>query len=103
MKKEIGAKYDANTVTAEQLASIPRIGLAMGEIIVEARNKNGGFSDISQMKGLPGMGAKKMETLAEYLGFDGAIQPAPEKRTVAVSAPIERKDDLKDFEAFLNE
>lgn len=82
MDKKLNVKYDANKVTSEELCTVPRIGKNVADIIVSKQP----LSSLEDLKGLPGLGAKKLEVLAEYLVFGGSSKVAPTKtETVSVS------------------
>jgi len=80
MDKKLNVKYDANKVTSEELCSIPRIGKNVADIIVSKQP----LSSLEDLKGLPGLGAKKLEVLAEYLTF-GKVTKTTKTETVVTS------------------
>lgn len=56
-----------NTATKEQLKTLPRIGDAYAERIIEYREKNGYFKDIKDIKKVSGIGEKMFENLKDKI------------------------------------
>jgi competence protein ComEA len=52
------APVNLNTATAEQLATIPGVGLKMAERIIDYRQKNGGFKKVEDLMNVSGVGEK---------------------------------------------
>ena len=75
-KKVLNVKYDANSATVEELCSIPRIGKNVAELIVSMQPNLTSIQDLDKK---PGLGAKKLETLAEYLTFGETAKKTPKK------------------------
>ena len=59
----IGQKLDLNTCSAEELALVPGVGLALATRIVEARAALGHFSSWEQVDQVSGVGLNRLETL----------------------------------------
>lgn len=57
---------DLNRATAGELEKIPGIGPVMAERILRFRQKNGGFSQVSELLMVEGIGAITFERLAHY-------------------------------------
>ncbi len=53
-----GAPINLNTATAAQLETIPGIGKATAERILEYRQKNGGFKKVEDLMNVRGIGEK---------------------------------------------
>lgn len=66
-KLTLGMPLSLNRETEEGLTAIPGIGPALARTIVEQRNARGGFSDISELRGIRGVGPKIYEKLRQYL------------------------------------
>lgn len=60
-------KININTATKEELETIPGIGPALAERIIEYRNKNGKFKSIEDLKNVSGIGDKLFESLKENI------------------------------------
>jgi competence protein ComEA len=52
------APVNLNTATAEQLATIPGVGVKMAERILDYRQKNGGFKKVEDLMNVSGVGEK---------------------------------------------
>jgi competence protein ComEA len=58
MSASAGAPINLNTATVAQLETIPGIGKATAERILEYRQKNGGFKKIEDLMNVRGIGEK---------------------------------------------
>ncbi len=56
-----------NEVEEEHLALIPGIGPRLAQRIIQYRSKKGGFRKIDELKGVRGIGEKKLRSLERYL------------------------------------
>lgn len=103
-KKVLNVKYDANSVTVEELCSVPRIGKNVAELIVSLQPNLTSIKDLDKK---PGLGAKKLETLAQYLTFDKNSKSTEKVETVSsadllgtevsaetVEQPVEEKSEV---------
>jgi len=53
--------------TAEELALIPGMGAKTAQAIVEYRDRNGGIRNVAELRGVGGIGPRKLELFATYL------------------------------------
>lgn len=65
-EKSIG-KININSAKIEELKKIPGIGESIAEKIVEYRETNGGFSSISEIMNVSGIGQKKFDAMKDYI------------------------------------
>ena len=62
-----------NTATAAQLEALPGIGARTAQLIIEHRQKNGGFKKIEELMNIKGIGEKS------FLKLKPMITAGPEK------------------------
>ncbi len=60
-----------NTATKEELDTLPSIGPVIAQRIVDYRNENGPFTNISQLMRVEGIGADRFEKLADRITVGG--------------------------------
>lgn len=58
---------DLNTATREQLDTLPRVGPAMAERIIEWREQNGRFTSVDDLQSVPGIGDKMLAALRDLV------------------------------------
>jgi competence protein ComEA len=71
------APVNLNTATAEQLATIPGVGEKTAALIIEYRQKNGGFKKIEDLMNVRGVGEKsflKMKPLITVAAAKASVQ-----------------------------
>jgi len=66
-KVTLNIPISLNNVSSEGLTAISGIGPSLSQRIIEERRKNGGFTDLKQLKKLPGVGDKLYERIIPYL------------------------------------
>ena len=71
------APVNINTATMQQLESLPGIGMATAQRIVEYREKNGGFKKIEELMNVRGVGEKSFLTLKALI----TVTPPRAERT----------------------
>jgi competence protein ComEA len=62
-----GGKIDLNTATQEQLESLPRIGPALSQRILDWRQQNGRFTSVDDLLAVPGIGDKMLASLRDLV------------------------------------
>jgi competence protein ComEA len=62
-----GALVNVNTATAAELETLPRIGPAMAQRIIEYREANGPFGSIEDIQNVPGIGPATFEGLKDLI------------------------------------
>ena len=60
-------RVNLNTADAAQLDTLPRIGPAMAQRIIEWRDANGRFTSVEDLLAVPGIGDKMLETLRDLV------------------------------------
>lgn len=58
-------RVNLNTADATQLDTLPRIGPAMAERIIQWRESNGRFTSVEDLLAVPGIGEKMLEALRD--------------------------------------
>lgn len=58
--------YNLNTVTFDQLVSLPGIGEVKAEAILQMRDDLGGFASVEQLMDVSGIGEATYETISPY-------------------------------------
>lgn len=64
-----GGKININTATEQQLDSLPGIGPAYAQRIIDYRRQNGGFKALDELKNVSGIGEKRFEQLKDAITF----------------------------------
>jgi competence ComEA-like helix-hairpin-helix protein len=78
-KKPPAKPVNLNTATSEQLQTVPGIGPATAEKIIQMRKSYGAFKSVDDLRAIRGIGPKRLEKMRKYLtiGKAAAAQPAP--------------------------
>lgn len=66
-KTNTGNKVSINTADKNELDGLPGVGPALAERIIEYRQANGSFSDIDELKKVPGIGSSKFEKMKDKI------------------------------------
>ncbi len=70
-------QVDINKADWPELATLPGVGRKMAERIVQAREQNGPYRDLDDLRRVRGIGARTLETLRPYL------RPMPQQEAMA--------------------
>ncbi len=62
-------KVDLNTASAEQLATLPKVGPKMAQRIVDYRTAHKGFKTIEELRNVKGIGPKVLEGLRPHVSL----------------------------------
>jgi competence protein ComEA len=68
--KAAGSKVNINTASAQELDTLPGIGPAMSERIINYRTEKGSFTKTEELKDVPGIGDKKYAELLPLITVD---------------------------------
>jgi competence protein ComEA len=67
VKKHPGSPVNLNSATVSQLQSLPGIGPATAQKIIQYRREHGSFSSVDELLAVKGIGSKKLQALRKYL------------------------------------
>ena len=61
-------RLDINLATAAEFAELPEIGETLAQRIIEYRDAHGAFDKIDDLMNVSGLGQKKFDAIAPYIG-----------------------------------
>lgn len=76
LKSVQSMKLDINHASAEELQQLPGIGPVLARRVIELRTIQGSFKTIEDLKGVKGIGQKRMEQLRPLIMVGIAEQPS---------------------------
>ncbi|MDF2633376.1 MAG: competence protein ComEA helix-hairpin-helix repeat protein [Pelosinus sp.] len=68
-KVKIDNKVNINHANKSELDTLPGVGPALAERIIEYRQSNGSFRDIDELRNVPGIGSTKFEKMKEKISI----------------------------------
>src|SRR5579885_1299158 len=76
-KKPPPVPVNINTANSEQLQTVPGIGPATAEKILQMRKSYGAFKSVDDLLAIRGIGKKRLEKMRKYLtvGHSGSAKP----------------------------
>ena len=64
---DVQDKININTAGDQELARLPGIGISLAQSIINYRNENGNFKDISEIKNVKGIGDARFNKIKDYI------------------------------------
>ena len=88
-KKPPAKPVNINTATSEQLQTVPGIGPATAEKIIQMRKSYGAFKSVDDLLAIRGIGPKRLEKMRKYLtvGKPGGTSPKPQPPAPSPPSP----------------
>jgi competence protein ComEA len=80
------AAININTATKDELVSLPGIGPAKAQAILDYRKAHGSFKTVEELKDVKGIGAKRFEQLKPDLAVGGPSTAKPAAKQEAKPA-----------------
>ncbi len=68
-KVTLGIPININKESSEGLTAIPGVGKSLARSITDERTKRNGFSDINELKSVPGIGEKMFIRISSYISL----------------------------------
>lgn len=67
----LGRPLDLNAAGPDDLKALPGVGEKTSRLILEARERSGGFASVDDLGALPGLGAKRLDALRPWVRVSG--------------------------------
>lgn len=74
-----GERIDLDRATAQEIARLPRVGLALAKTIVADREANGPFGNMAGFDRVSGVGSGLLKTVQAHIAFSGRSRGSQEK------------------------
>ena len=84
------AAININTATMDELVSLPGIGPAKAQAILDYRKAHGSFKTVEELKDVKGIGAKRFEKLKPDLAVSGPSTTKPTAKPAAKPGAVSR-------------
>ncbi len=86
-KKPPAQPVNINTANSEQLQTVPGIGPATAEKILQMRKSYGAFKSVDDLLAIRGLGPKRLEKMRKYLTVGKTPKAPPQPSPSAFSQP----------------
>jgi len=86
-KKSPAQPVNINTANSEQLQTVPGIGPATAEKILQMRKSYGAFKSVNDLLAIRGLGPKRLEKMRKYLTVGKTAKAPPQPSPSAFSQP----------------
>jgi len=75
-----GERVDLNRASAQEIARLPRVGPALAQAIVRAREAAGGFSSLADVDRVPGVGPVVLASIDSFIALSDTIRAKARRR-----------------------
>ncbi len=86
-KKPPAQPVNINTANSEQLQTVPGIGPATADKILQMRKSYGAFKSVDDLLAIRGLGPKRLEKMRKYLTVGKTAKAPPQPSPSAFSQP----------------
>lgn len=92
-KKPPAQPVNINTANSEQLQTVPGIGPATADKILQMRKSYGAFKSVDDLLAIRGLGSKRLEKMRKYLTVGKLTAAKPTTPTAKPVPPAEKPPD----------